>query len=121
MKRDSCSVSSAEISCASEESEEADWSVYITTKLLNCFFFGSDYVIAHGVAHAVEEADVNHAHKKLLGELAPIAGELSEFTFGFFAVLLKKYVGQELTATVVAKFADAPSIDEMKLPFYVEF
>jgi hypothetical protein len=30
-------------------------------------------------------------------------------------------VGQELTATVVAKFADAPRIDEMKLPFYVEF
>jgi hypothetical protein len=63
---------------------------------------------------------VNQAHQKLLSELAPVANDLSEFTFGFAAAIFRKHFDAELTATVVAKLADAPNIDDLKLPFFVE-
>ncbi len=50
---------------------------------LNTFFFVSDYVLVRGVAEALGEADVNEAHRKLLGEMAPTANDLWEFAFGF--------------------------------------
>ena len=87
---------------------------------MNCFFFMSDMAIAHGMAEALGHKDVLTAHKELLPKLAPLANWLSEFTFGFAAAIFKKYVGHEMTATVVAKFSDAPSIDDLKLPFFVE-
>jgi hypothetical protein len=36
------------------------------------------------------------------------------------AAIFCKYFGSELTATVVTKIADAPNIDDVKLPFFVE-
>lgn len=64
--------------------------------------------------------DINEAHKKLLGELAPVSNELSELTFGFAAAMFKKYLGPEMTLTVVAKLADAPNIDHVLIPYFVE-
>ena len=104
-----------------KDSEEADWSVFVNRALLNTFFFVSDYVMVHAVTQALNETDVNLAHEKLLGELAPIANNLSEFTFGFAKAIFQKYIGsEELVMTVVAKFTDAPDIDNLRLPFYVE-
>jgi hypothetical protein len=100
--------------------EEADYGVYFSRKLYNTFFFVSDYVFSHGLTEPTEEADVMKAHEKLLGSLAPIANDLSEVSFGFAAALFKKYIGDELTMTVVAKIADAPNIADLHLPFYVE-
>ncbi len=37
---------------AKEENDEADWGVYMTRGLLNCFFMASDLVIAHGIGRA---------------------------------------------------------------------
>jgi hypothetical protein len=103
-----------------EDDEAENWCIYMTPALLNTFFFVSDFVVVHGVANALKEKDVNEAHRKLLGELAPVANDLSEFTFGFAAAIFRKYFGSELTATVVAKIADAPNIDDVRLPFLVE-
>jgi Rod binding domain-containing protein len=102
------------------DSEEADWSIYFSKALLNTFFFVSDFVLVHGMANALGESDVNEAHKKLLGELAPVASDLSEFTFGFAAAIFKKHFGPELMMTVVAKINDAPNIDDLRYPFLVE-
>jgi hypothetical protein len=44
--------------------------------LLNTFFFVSDFVLVHGMANAMGETDVNEAHRKLLGDIAPIASDL---------------------------------------------
>jgi hypothetical protein len=66
-----------------KDGEEIDWSVFFNQALLNTFFFVSDYVFVHGIADALKETDVNVAHQKLLGDLAPTANDLSEFTFGF--------------------------------------
>ena len=105
---------------AGEESEDADWAIYFNKALLNTFFFVSDFVLVHGMANALEAADVNAAHRQLLGEMAPIANDLSEFTFGFAAAILRRYVRQELTMTLVAQVKEAPDIDDIRYPFFVE-
>jgi hypothetical protein len=89
-------------------------------ELLNCFFLASETVIAHGVCRAVGEGDLLSSHATLLRSLGPISSELSEVTFGFAAAIFRRYIGDELDATVVAKIADAPDISELKLPFFVE-
>jgi hypothetical protein len=104
----------------SQDDEAENWCIYMTPALLNAFFFVSDFVFVHGMANALEESDVNEAHRKLLGELAPLANDLSEFTFGFAAAIFRKHFGGEVTATIVAKIADAPNIDDVRLPFFVE-
>ncbi|UFZ03053.1 hypothetical protein LQG66_27965 [Bradyrhizobium ontarionense] len=100
--------------------EEADWAIYFNDALLNVFFFVSDFVLVHGMANAIGEPDVNEAHKRLLGELAPVAHDLSEFSFGFAAAIFRKYFGEELLMTLVAQFKDAPDIDDLRYPFFVE-
>jgi hypothetical protein len=72
------------------------------------------------MAETLREPDVNEAHRKLLGEMAPVANDLSEFTFGFAAAIFKLHFGAELTMTVVAKIADAPNIDDVRYPFFIE-
>jgi hypothetical protein len=103
-----------------EEDEAENWCIYVTPALLNTFFLVSDFVVVHGMANALNERDVNAAHRKLLGELGPVANDLSEFTFGFAAAIFRKHFAAELTATVVAKLNDAPKIDDVRLPFFVE-
>lgn len=105
---------------AGEGSEDADWAIYFNKALLNTFFFVSDFVLVHGMANALEEADVNAAHRQLLGEMAPVANDLSEFTFGFAVAILRQYVGHELTMTLVAQVKEAPDIDDIRYPFFVE-
>jgi hypothetical protein len=102
------------------DSEDADWAVYFEAALLNTFFFVSDYVLVHGMAEALGEPDVNEAHRKLLGKMAPVASDLSEFAFGFAAAIFKRHLGAELTMAVVAKVGDAPDIDGIRYPFFVE-
>jgi hypothetical protein len=104
----------------SSEVTDEEWAIYFTRGLLNCFFFMSDMTIAHGMAEALGEKDVLTAHQHLLPKLAPIANQLSEFTFGFAAAIFKKYVGHELSAVVVAKFDNPPSVDDVTLPFFIE-
>src|SRR6266849_3128476 len=101
---------------SNKDGEDADWSIYFNRALLNTFFFVSDYVLVHGMANILKESDVNTAHQKLLGDLAPIANDLSELTFGFAKAIFLKYIGDELTMTLVAKIADAPNIDDLRLP-----
>jgi hypothetical protein len=114
-------IETAFAKAASEtDSEQADWAAYFNKALLNTFFFVSDYVLVHGMSDALSEPDVNEAHRKLLGEMAPVANDLSEFTFGFAAAIFRRYVGEELTMTLVAKVMDAPDIDDLRFPFFVE-
>jgi hypothetical protein len=112
--------SAFQLAVTNKGGEEADWSVYFSRALLNTFFFVSDYVLVHGIGDILNESDINVAHQKLLGDLAAIANDLSEFSFGFAAAIFKKYIGHELTMSIVARITDAPDIDKLRLPFYVE-
>jgi hypothetical protein len=111
-----------QLAMSNKDSEEMDWSVLFNRALLNTFFFVSDYVLVHGITDSLKESDVNVAHEKLLRSLAPVANDLSEFTFGFAKAIFQKYIMDrgELVMTVVAKVADAPDIDGIRFPYYVE-
>jgi hypothetical protein len=109
-----------EKAAAAQGTEDADWAIYFNKALLNTFFFVSDFILVHGMANALAEPDVNEAHRQLLGEMAPVAHDLSEFTFGFALAIFRRYVGEELTMTLVAKVKDAPDIDELRFPFLVK-
>jgi hypothetical protein len=89
------------------DGDETDWCMYL------------DFVLVHGMANAMGEIDVNEAHRKLLGDIAPIANDLSTFAFGFAEAIFIKYFG-ELTATMVAEIKDAPNVEDMRLPWFVE-
>jgi hypothetical protein len=113
--------SAFQMAFANKDGEKVDWSVLFNRALLNTSFFVSDFVLVHGIADALKETDVNVAHQKLLGDLAPVAYDLSEFTFGFAKAIFQKYINRdELVMTVVAKVADAPDINEVRFPHYVE-
>jgi hypothetical protein len=100
--------------------DDTDWCMYLNDGLLNTFFFVSDHVLVHGMANAMGETDVNEAHRKLLVDIAPIANDLSTFAFGFAEAIFIKYFGDYLTATLVAEIKDAPNIDDLRLPWFVE-
>jgi hypothetical protein len=81
----------------------------------------SDFVVIHGVMEILGEGDVNVAYEKLLSQLAPIANDISEVTFGFAKLMFRKYIDdKELIMNLVAEIADAPDIGTLRLPFYVE-
>lgn len=104
----------------SKDVSDEEWAIYVSLGLMNCFFFMSDMVIAHSMTEALGFKDVNEAHRVLLPKLGPVANQLSEFMYAFSAAMFRKYVGDEMSLTVVAKFEDAPRIDDVKLPFFME-
>jgi hypothetical protein len=83
--------------------------MYLNDALLNSFFFASDFVLVHGMANAMGETDVNEAHRKLLGDIAPIANDLSTFAFGFVEAIFVKYFG-ELTALPISRICACPGL-----------
>jgi hypothetical protein len=52
--------------------------------------------------------------------MAPEPPVSLRITFGFAAAIFKRYVGNDLTMTLVAKVDDAPDIDDLRYPFFVE-
>jgi hypothetical protein len=106
---------------AKAASEDIDWSVFFQQGLLNTSFFVSDFVLVHGIVDILGESDVNQANEKLLNPLHAIALDISEVTFGFAKLLFQKYINEhELVMNVVAHIKDAPDIDKLRLPFYVQ-
>ena len=101
------------------DGDDTDWCMYLENGLLNTFFFASDFVLAYGIANAMQETDLNEAHRKSLGDIAPIANDISTFAFGFAEAIFKKYFG-ELNATSVAEIGDAAKIEDLRLPWFVE-
>jgi hypothetical protein len=101
------------------DGDDTDWCMYFNDALLNTFFFASDFVLIHGMANAMGERDVNDAHRKLLGDIAPIANDLSTFAFGFAEAIFIKYFG-ELIATQVTEIKDAANIENLRLPWFVD-
>ncbi len=104
---------------AKSHGDDTDWCMYVNDALLNTCFFVSEFVLIHGMANAMGETDVNEAHRKLLGDIAPIANDISTFAFGFAEAIFIKYFG-ELTATLVAEIKDAPKIEDLRLPWFME-
>ena len=99
------------------ECDPEAWSIF-SGRILSA---ATGSVRSRSITDALNQTDVNAAHEKLLGDLAPTANDLSEFTFGFAKAIFQKYINpHELVMTVVAKIGDAPDIADARLPHYVE-
>jgi hypothetical protein len=58
--------------------------------------------------------------KKLMGEVSSASSNLVEFAKAFTAAAWIKHFGQEIMAKDVVSVTNAPNIDDVWLPFFIE-
>jgi hypothetical protein len=96
------------------------WNLYFSHHGFNSSFFLSDLIYAHGIRQKVKAADLEDAQRRLMGEIAAASMNLIEFAKAYVAAAWLRHVGAEMLARDKVTIDDAPNIDELWLPFYVE-
>jgi hypothetical protein len=94
--------------------------LYFSTHGFNSLFLISDLVFIQGIADKSGEPDLQEAQKKLLGEVSTASINLIEFARAFAAAAWLKHFGREMLAKDVVTVAEAPNVDDVWLPFFVE-
>jgi hypothetical protein len=64
--------------------------------------------------------DLEAAQKKLVGEVSRASSNLVEFARAFAAAAWLRHFGEEMIAKDMVAVTDAPDIDDVWLPFFVE-
>jgi hypothetical protein len=95
-------------------------SLYFSTHGFNSFFLLSDLVFIQGVAEKSGEPDLEAAQKKLMGEVSRASSNLVEFARAFVAAAWLRHFGEDIIAKDIVSVTDAPNIDDVRLPFFVE-
>ena len=96
------------------------WNLYFSQHGFNSLFFLSDLIFVHGIGKKANGTDLEEAQRKLMGEMSAAASNLIEFAKAFMAAAWMKHFGAEMVARDIVLVADAPNIDEVWLPFFVE-
>jgi hypothetical protein len=96
------------------------WNLYFTQHGFNSLFFLSDLIFAHGIGRKANRADLEEAQNKLMREMSTAASNLIEFAKAFVAAAWLKHFGAEMIAKDIVTVGDAPNVDEVWLPFFVE-
>jgi hypothetical protein len=94
--------------------------LYFSRHGFNSLFLISDLVFMQGIAHKLGEYDLHEAQKKLMGEVSTASINLIEFARAFAAAAWRKHFGWEMLAKDMVTVADAPNVDNVWLPFFVE-
>ena len=94
--------------------------MYFSHHGYNCLYLLSDVIYVQGIANSAGEDDPVAAHKKLMGEVSSAATHLIEFAKAFTAAAWIKHFGLEMEAKDVINIQNAPDIDSVGLPFFVE-
>ena len=94
--------------------------LYFSAHGFNSLFLLSDLVFIQGIAEKSEEPDLEAAQKKLMGEVSRASSNLIEFARAFTAAAWLRHFGQEMIARDMVAVTDAPNIDDVWLPFFVE-
>ena len=68
----------------------------------------------------VPGATLESAQQELMREASGASSNLIEFAKAFFAAAWVRHFGAEILAKDVVTVADAPDVDEVWLPFFVE-
>jgi hypothetical protein len=111
----------AAFEAASADRELDDhWSLYFSDHGFNSLFFLSDLIYAHGIGLQARGGDLEEAHRKLMDEMSTASINIIEFAKAFFAAAWRKNFGAEFLAKDVVTISDAPNLDELWLPFFVE-
>lgn len=80
----------------------------------------SDLVFIQGIAEKSGQPDLEAAQKKLVGEVSRASSNLVEFARAFAAAAWLRHFGEEMIAKDMVAVTDAPDIDDVWLPFFVE-
>jgi hypothetical protein len=96
------------------------WNLYFSHHGFNSLFFLSEIVVSHGIGKKAGEIDLEEAHRKLLGEVSRAAINLVEFAKAFTAAAWIKHFGQKIIAKHIVTVSEAPHIDDVWIPFFVE-
>lgn len=64
--------------------------------------------------------DLEETQRKLMGEVSAASANLIEFARSFVAAAWLKHFGAEMVAKDIVTVSDAPKVDEVSLPFFVE-
>lgn len=60
------------------------------------------------------------AQKRLMGEVSRASSNLVEFARAFAAAAWLRHFGEEMIAKDIVAVTDAPNIDDVWIPFFVE-
>lgn len=96
------------------------WNLYFSHHGFNSSFFLSDLIFIHGISGKVQGATLDAAQRKLMQEASAASSNLIEFAKAFFAAAWLQHFGTEILAKDVVTVADAPDVDQVWLPFFVE-
>lgn len=96
------------------------WNLYFSHHDFNSLFFLSDLIYVHGISQQARGADLEDAQRRLMAEVATASMNLIEFAKAYVAAAWLKHIGPEMAARDKITISDAPIIDELWLPFFVE-
>jgi hypothetical protein len=96
------------------------WKVYFSEHGFNSLFFFSDLVFVHGIGAKAKAQNLVDAQKQLMGELSAASMNIVEFAQAFFAAAWRKNFGDEIPAQDIVNVENAPAIEDVRLPFFVE-
>jgi hypothetical protein len=94
--------------------------LYFSDHGFNSLFLLSDLVFIQGIAEKSGQPDLEAAQKKLVGEVSRASSNLVEFARAFAAAAWLRHFGEEMIAKDMVAVTDAPDIDDVWLPFFVE-
>ena len=93
---------------------------YLSIHGFNALFYVSDLVFVQGIADIAKETDLAEAQRKLMDEVSSASINLINISRSFTAAAWLQYVGTELLADQVVEITDAPHVDDVWIPFFVE-
>ena len=96
------------------------WLLYASHHGFNSLFHISDLIFIQGIANLAKQSDLNLAQEKLMQEVSQASIRLIEFSRSWIAAIWKKHFGAEIQATKVTQITDAPHVDDVRLPFFVD-
>ncbi len=94
--------------------------LYFSNHGFNSLFLISDLVFIQGITKLSGDLDLERAQKELMGEMSKASMDLIEFARSFAAAAWLKHFGQEMLAKDIVMVTDAPNVDDVWLPFFVE-
>ena len=96
------------------------WNLYFSRHGFNSLFFLSDLIFVHGIGKKVGGIDLEQTQSTLMSEVSAASANLIEFARAFVAAAWVKHFGAEMVAKDIVTVSDAPDVDEVWLPFFVE-
>lgn len=113
-------VKSAFEAACNDPDSDGLWSMYLSHHGFNSLFLFSDIIFVYGMGDAAKQQSLSLAHEKIMGEISTASVNLIEFSRAFFTAVWKKHFGSEIIAKDVVQIVDAPNVDDVWLPFFVE-